>query len=107
MRFDIVVSEDTKGRNDVFSEILVLIVAPDQNKVGFELVECIANRSQTFKQRAPMLGSRGFALIDSIFFAHPWRPVARFFQVGRNGSIAKSPLKDTHHVFIPTRKGWI
>src|SRR6185295_13544125 len=77
LRFDGVVGKNAKRRNDVFSEVLVLIVTPDQNKVRLEFIKRAANLIEPIQQRLPMRGGSDFALIAAVLFPHLRRPVRR------------------------------
>src|SRR5512145_737813 len=54
MSFDLVVSEYAKRRNDVFGEVLVLVVAPDQNEVRLEVIQSVADGAHSVEKRLAM-----------------------------------------------------
>src|SRR5262245_5876088 len=43
LRLNVFVRENAKGRDDVFRKVLVLIVAPDQNKIRLEFIQRRSN----------------------------------------------------------------
>ena len=47
---DVVVGEHTERRDDLFAEVLVLVVAPHHHDVGCELVEGISAARQVLDQ---------------------------------------------------------
>src|SRR5918996_1700752 len=70
LRFDVVIRQNAKRRNDVFGEVLVLVVAPNQDEVGLEFVERFANLTEPVQKFLAMTCSRRLALIVSILFPH-------------------------------------
>ena len=76
-RFNRVVGENAEGRNNVFSEVLVLIVSPDHHEVRLELIDSNSNFLKTVQQGLTVFGCLCFSLVCSPFLLHlPW-PVIR------------------------------
>src|SRR5438552_17963484 len=70
LRFDGVVGKNAKRRNDIFGEVLILIVTPDQNKVRLEFIKRAANLVESIQQRLQMRSGRHLALIAAVLFPH-------------------------------------
>ena len=103
-RFNRVVGENAEGRNNVFSEVLVLIVSPDHHEVRLELIDSNSNFLKTVQQGLTVFGCLCFSLVCSPFLLHlPW-PVIRVLQIRGDNWIAKCSPENSRHVFISARK---
>src|SRR5207247_11461510 len=88
-RFNRIVGENTEGRNNVFSEVLVLIVSPDHHEVRLELIDSNSNFLKTVQQGLTVFACLCFSLVCSPLLLHlPW-PVIRVLQLFGAYLIAK------------------
>ena len=104
LSFDSFVCKNAKRRNDVLGEIFVLIIAPDQNKVGPEFINDGSDRVQTADQNLAMLGGCSFSLVRSPFPLHQGWPVRRILHFGGNGWIAERATQNAGHILIASRQ---
>src|SRR6185312_9825155 len=75
---DLVVDADAESGNAVALEILVLIIAPDEDDIGLERIEFLAQPRITGDQPIAMLARRADAIVIAPFAAHGLGPaVAR------------------------------
>src|SRR5256886_12003263 len=79
LRVDPVEGEDAEGRDAVLTEILVLIVTPDQHDIGVERVQCLAAFAEPGDKPLPVLGRGG----DRVgpFLPHRLGPARRVLQL--------------------------
>jgi hypothetical protein len=96
----VVIGADREGRNDVFLEIFVLIVAPDHHHVGFEIVKGAAYPAKLCGKRVAMRVGPGHALVVAPFGAHVGRPVGRVLVLRRNARVAQGDLQDVGHLIV-------
>src|SRR5215467_6101166 len=74
---DRLVGQDAEGRNDVFLEVLVLVVAPDQDDVRRELVEPPARVAKPGDERFTVALGGAEALVGAVLLPHRLRPARR------------------------------
>src|SRR5262249_62390611 len=74
---DRLVGQDAEGRNDVFLEVLVLIVAPDQHDVRRELVQPPARVAESGDERLAVAPGGGEPLVVAVLAAHRLGPAVR------------------------------
>src|SRR5262245_10762130 len=67
---DRLVGEHAERRDDVFLEVLVLVVAPDQDDVGRELVEALARLAEALDQSLAMTPRRAEPLVRAVLLGH-------------------------------------
>src|SRR5947208_6451514 len=79
LRVDPVEGEDAEGGDAILTEILILIVTPDQHDIGVERVQCLAALAEPGDKPFPVLGSRG----DRVgpFLPHRLGPARRVLQL--------------------------
>ena len=73
---DIVPGQYTEGRNNVLLKVLVLIIAPDQEEVRLEGVDCGPQLAKAGHQPLPMRHGGGEALILAELITHGLGPTA-------------------------------
>jgi hypothetical protein len=67
---DVVVGEHAERRDDLFAEVLVLVVAPHHHDVGGEVVEGVTAARQVLHQQLAVMRSRRHAAVGAPFGAH-------------------------------------
>src|SRR5688572_17369061 len=103
-RLNGVVRENAKRRNDVFREVFVLIVSPDEDEVRMEIINGGSNFIQSSQEDFAMAHGCSGAAIGSILLTHLLRPVFRILPVLRNRWVAQRPFQNSCHVFIAARQ---
>ena len=77
---------DGKGGNEVLSEVLVLVVAPDKDKIGRECVDLLAHPAESFYQALTVSGGRGHGVrsVGAVLRLHLLGPVTLLSHVRRH-----------------------
>ena len=97
---DRLVGQHAEGRDDVFLEVLVLVVAPDQHDVRRELVEAPSRVTESCHERLAMALRGAQPLIRAVLLAHRLGPAFRSpVALGKVG-ILKDALEDARHMFV-------
>src|SRR5262249_32183704 len=97
---DRLVGQDAEGRDDVFLEVLVLIVAPDQDDVWRELIESLARFPETFDQGLAVTPRCAEALVGAVLLGHRRGPAGGLPVLLGESRILEDALEDARHVFI-------
>ena len=84
---EIVERHDAEWRNDVFGEVLVLIVTEHHDEVRVERFDLGAELPERFHQPPPVLAMRRDAFVLAPLGAHAVRPVERVLQLRRHSGI--------------------
>ena len=71
---DVVVGQQGEGRNDVLPEVLVLVVADDQQRIGPEAVELTPEPVEAVDQRSAVTTGGGQTFVVSPLGPHRLRP---------------------------------
>src|SRR4051794_13837159 len=91
---------DTESGHHVLMEVLVLVVAPDQDHVRVETVEHLAGPPEAIHELLPMRVRRLEPLVVAPLGLHSCRPIPRVPQLrGRLGTSEVTPQKVRHLVF--------
>ena len=99
---DRLVRQHAEGRDDVFLEVLVLVVAPDQHEVRAEVVEAPPCLPEALDQRRPVAPGRAEPFVGAVLLAHRRRPsVGLAVPLGKVG-VLQDTLEDARHVFVPS-----
>ena len=96
----VVIGTDSEGRNDVFLEVLVLIVAPHHHYVRFEIVQLPAYTAKLRGHGVAVCAGPGQALVVAPFGTHIGRPVGRVLVLLRNAGVAQGDLQDVGHLIV-------
>src|SRR5262249_40502723 len=104
LRRHFVIGHHAKWRNDIFLEILVLIVAPDHDKVRVELVENPPRVAKSGEQALSVARSGRDACVIAVFLAHRLWPTRRMAEFLGDGGIIESAFQDPAHIFVRSRK---
>ncbi len=78
----VVVAEHAEGRDDVFLEVLVLVVAPDQHEIRVEIVEDLADRAEIVAEALAAAIGGAQPIIVAELGQHLFRPVGRVLARG-------------------------
>src|SRR5215510_278630 len=73
--FDRVIGKHTKGRNDIFFEILILVITPDHHDIWREIVQYPSCLPEPRHQRFPMTARGTRPTILTPFLPHCRRPI--------------------------------
>src|SRR5215467_11156338 len=101
---DRLVGQDAEGRNDVFLEVLVLVVAPDQDDVRRELVELPARAAEARDERLAMALRGGEPLVSAVLPAHGLGPAVRAPVTLGEVGVLEHALEDARHVLVLSAK---
>ena len=85
--FEVIVGQHTECRNDVFPEVLVLVVAPDQRHVGIESVQLGTDPPEALDQLVPVAEGGGIAIVVTPLLPHGLGPILRILPLRRNAVI--------------------
>jgi hypothetical protein len=99
-----VIGHHAKWRDDIFLKILVLIVAPDHDKVGVELVENPPRVAKSGEQALSMARSGRDASVVAVLLAHRLWPARRMAEPLGDGGIIESAFQDPAHIFVRPRQ---
>src|SRR5579875_127264 len=97
---DALVGADAIGRDHVLLEVFVLIVSPDQNEVGFELVDGCTLTAKPSEQIGTMTRRRGRGMVASPFITHRGRPTLRRSQFPRQPRVFEHAVHDDCHLVV-------
>src|SRR5215831_748116 len=103
-RLQRLVGEYAKWRNDVFLEVLVLVVAPDHDKIGLELVQYPPRISEACNQRLAVAPGGTQPVIIPVFLAHWRRPARGVPQPLRHCGIFEGTFENPTQTFVRARK---
>src|SRR5262245_35203208 len=101
-RLHLVVGEDAVGGNDVVDEVLVLVVAPDDDDFGLELVEELARAPEVRGQAGPVHRGGGGAAILPVLLAPRRGPVRGLAITHWQAGVAQHCAQDGGHILVPT-----
>ena len=75
---------DAEGRDEVFVEVLVLVVAPDEDEVGLEGVDLVADLPEALDEALPVGGGgdHGVGAVGAVLLPHLGGPVVLVLPVG-------------------------
>src|ERR1700704_910534 len=104
---DRLVREHAEGRDDVFLEVLVLVVAPDQDDVRRERVEAPAGVAESGDERFAMPLRCAKPFVRAVLLAHRRRPTFRPPVAFRKVRVLEDALEDARHVFVLSGEWWI
>src|SRR5262249_47450451 len=105
LHVDRVVGEDRERRHAVLAEVLVLIVAPEQDEIGLEGVELGADLPEVMDQViAVLLGVAG-PLVGAPLLAHGRIPALRRSPALRQQWIGHQELDAARHVALVRKRG--
>ena len=107
LEINLVVCQDAEGRNDVLPEILVLVIAPEQDEVGVEGVNFLAELAEGVKDLGPVGFVRGDALVVAPFGLHFGGPVGGILHVLGNPVGFEHPDQGPRLVFVGYQAGGI
>src|ERR1700730_9114615 len=83
---DPVISHHAECWNYVFDKVLVLVVAPYNNKIGLKAVQLLTHLAKAVEERLTMSTCRRYSFVLTPFLPHPFRPVrgipTRLWQMG-------------------------
>ena len=94
------VREHAERRDDVFLEVLVLVIAPDQDDVRRERVEPPARVAEAGDQRLTMSLRRAQPFVRAVLLSHRGRPAFRPPVALREVWVLHDALEDARHVFV-------
>src|SRR5271165_5599416 len=98
------IGHHAKRRDDVFLEVLVLIVAPNHDKVGIELVEHSACIAKPGEQPLAMVSGGGHPRVVTVFLPHRRRPTLRTAERIRDRRIVERAFQNAPHILVRSRK---
>ena len=99
---ELVVGVDAVRRDDVLAEVLVLVVAPYQDEVRIECVECGPGLLHPADQIGAVAGRRRGALVVAPFSAHGLGPALRGPEIRRQVRILHhTPENPGHSIIVP------
>src|SRR5581483_7653020 len=99
---DCVVGVHAVRRYHIFAEILVLVVTPDQDEVGFEVVDPRAQLAEPREHRLAMAARGTRAPVVVPLLAHRGRPVLHPALVFGQRRVAQHLLEDCRHRLVAT-----
>jgi hypothetical protein len=102
---DLVVGEHAERRDDVGGEVLVLIVAPDHDHVGTELVEELPGVAEVAQQAGAVAGRRGGTAIAGVLAAHGLGPAGGVPVALRQSGVLHDRAEDVGHVLVMADEG--
>ena len=73
--FELVVGQHAEGGDDVLFEVFVLVVAPDEDEIGFEFVDGRAYPPKPLDQPFPVFPGRFKAFVFAVLHAHGFGPI--------------------------------
>ena len=88
---DVVVGQQREGRDDVLPEVLVLVVADDQQRIGLEAVELTPEPVEPVDQRGAVTPGGGQTFVVSPLGPHRLRPAARAAELLGDVGIVQGP----------------
>src|SRR5260370_41950368 len=91
---------DAIRRDYVLAEIFVLIVAPDHDEIGPELIDLRARLAQRLEEAFAMMARRGDAFVTAPLLAHRLRPSV-------TGSVLLGQVRILEHAFENPRHGFV
>ena len=96
----LIVSQHTERRDDVLFEVLILVIAPDKDKVGLEGVNFFAQFAEAVDQPLPrfLRGCQSFIL--AILDTHGFRPVGGNLQFRRELRVAQAAGDGKVHFLV-------
>src|SRR5262245_22184483 len=103
---DGLVRQHAEGGDDVLLEVLVLIVAPDHDQVGREIVEHPSGFAEPRKERLAMLACSAEPFVFAPFTPHGLRPSVRHAVFGGKIGILEDTSQDTRHVLVTSGQEW-
>ncbi len=98
--FDPIECEHAERRNAVLAEILVLVVAPDHHKIGREVVERLARRTEAADQTPAVLGRGRTAFVGLKFALQRLGPAFRILQLGWNAFAFERARQKAAHIGV-------
>src|SRR5215475_12620383 len=104
-RLDLVVGENTEGRDDVLGEVLVLIVAPDDDHLRLELVEATARLPELADEGLAVAGRARRATIGAVLAPHRLGPARGITKSLGEAGILENAAKNRRHVLVATGEG--
>ena len=93
----VVVSAHGEGRDDVFFEVFVLVVSPDQHQVGVEAVEFFAHAPELRDHGRAVLTCSSGAQVVGPLSAHHLRPVGGVFGAVGDARVFEGGAQDARH----------
>src|SRR5262245_39582790 len=103
---DGLVGQHAEGRDDVLLEVLVLIVAPDHDEVGGEIVELPSRFAEPPDELFTMSARGTEPLVLASFAPHGFRPPVGHTVFGGKIGILEDAPQDTRHVLIASGQEW-
>ena len=105
--FDIaVIAQKAEGRDDVLSEILVLVVAPHQHQVRVEIIKDLADRAKIIAETLAAAIGRREAIIIAELGDQLGRPTSRVFARSLDIGGAQCRLEDPGQPLVRGAQGW-
>ena len=102
LRLDAVVGKDAERRNDVLGEVLVLVVAPDDDDVRPEVVEQRARVAEVTEQALAMRGRRRGPAVLGVLSPHRLGPARGVTVALGQARVAQDGAQDVGHVPVVT-----
>src|SRR5262245_56066343 len=103
---DGLVRQHAEGRDDVLLEILVLIVTPDHDQVGREIVEHPSRLAEPREERLAMLARGAEPFIVAPVATHVLRPSVRHAVFGGKVGVLEDAPQDARHVLVASGQEW-
>jgi hypothetical protein len=105
-RFDRVECKDAERCNAILAEVLVLVIAPDQNEIRVERVQCRAHGAEPIDRTTAMRGRGLTGLVPGPFALHLWRPTGGSLAAGGNRGLFNTRSKmPAIRSSVPTNSG--
>ena len=107
LALDVVIGQYAEGRDDVFLEVLILVVAPYQYEVGIEGVQFRPLLPEGGDQPVPVYLGGGNALVVAVLGAHRLRPSSGVLDLRRYPVAEQRPRQGEGAVLVGCDKSWI
>ena len=105
---EVVVGQHAEGWDDVLTEVLVLIVAPDDHEVGVEGVQLLADAAETGDQPSAVFQGRFVAFVLAVLDAHGFGPTAGVFHLlGHVLVVLQGALEGNVLIFVGPDERWV
>ena len=107
LEINLVVGQDAEGGNDVLPEVLVLVVAPEEDEVRVEGIYLLAQLAEGIENLGPVGLVGGDPLVIAPLSLHFRWPVGRILHVLGNAISLEHPDQGPGLVFVGNQSGGI
>ena len=101
LTLELVIRQHAEGRNDILLEVLVLVVAPNQDEVRIKGVQLLPQLAEALDHSIPQALGGGQAFVLPVLDPHRFRPVGRDLHFRGNFVVfPQSPLEGRFSILV-------